>query len=252
MSFSHDATFDAGPPSPSPASRTSLGGELAFKPPSRPGSSLRRGVRKSAADLGANASAASPPPPLPRSSTAQQLGNGPLGSADQNALSRTSSHSSMSEDSELEASGTAMAPPESPTKPRSSFLRSSLGAGAASGTPGRGEMGPPPVPTPRQTDRRARNAAAPAGNGDASLVNELQENLVKEIRRLQGLLLERDGEIRNLREAKEETEKELGSWKPRALALIQAEGEWPTRACSAALRAYCGGAQTSSSRRTGT
>lgn len=124
-----------------------------------------------------------------------------------------------------------VSPMDSPTTSRQAFLsrNNPALAGASGGGSLRGSLDLPQGagqgPTPRQTSRRERNKNAPTGGGDQSLVNELQANLVNEIRRLQALLLERDGEIRRLREDKDETDKELEQWKPRALALIQVEGE---------------------------
>lgn len=88
-----------------------------------------------------------------------------------------------------------------------------------------GSNGSAAGPTPKQTDRRARNAAARQSIGDQNLVNQLQDNLVNEIRRLQGLLAERDAEIALLRTAKEDADKDVALWKPKALQLIETEGE---------------------------
>ncbi|CAO1620343.1 unnamed protein product [Sympodiomycopsis kandeliae] len=78
-------------------------------------------------------------------------------------------------------------------------------------------------PTPRQNDRRARNAAAPSSIGDQNLVNQLQEGLVQEIRRLQGLLMQRDQQVKLSEESQKKSDEELALWKPKALALMEQE-----------------------------
>ncbi|CAO1629574.1 unnamed protein product [Parajaminaea phylloscopi] len=77
--------------------------------------------------------------------------------------------------------------------------------------------------TMRQFDRRARNAAAPSSIEDQNLVNQLQEGLVTEIRRLQGLLSEREKQIKAAEEDKRRGEEELSLWKPKAMALLERE-----------------------------
>jgi len=81
----------------------------------------------------------------------------------------------------------------------------------------------PGGPTARQSDRRARNAVARSSITDQNLVNQLQEGLVSEIRRLQSLLGERDTELAAVRAQKEDSEKEAALWKPKALQLIENE-----------------------------
>lgn len=77
--------------------------------------------------------------------------------------------------------------------------------------------------TMRQSDRRARNAAAPTSLGDQNLVNQLQEGLVNEIRRLQGLLSERERQVKTSDEERKKSEEELALWKPKALAFLERE-----------------------------
>lgn len=79
------------------------------------------------------------------------------------------------------------------------------------------------TPTARQSDRRARNAAAPSSIQDQALVNQLQEGLVQEIRRLQGLLGERDRQLKANEEEKKRVDEELGLWKPKAMSLMERE-----------------------------
>ncbi|CEH14728.1 Pleckstrin homology-like domain [Ceraceosorus bombacis] len=173
------------------------------------------------------------PPAMPRSGTL--TANMSRMATDENAAwTRSAAAGSDGEEYSSDAEGLMgsenVSPMDSPTTSRQAFL--SRNPALVSGTSGgsfsaRGSLDLAPSstqgPTPRQTSRRERNRNAPTGSGDQSLVNELQANLVNEIRRLQALLLERDGEIRRLTEEKEETDKELGQWKPRALALIQVE-----------------------------
>ncbi|KAK0520978.1 hypothetical protein OC835_007035, partial [Tilletia horrida] len=109
--------------------------------------------------------------------------------------------------------------PHSLPTSRSSGANTSLAALLAGGTGANGSAGP----TARQSDRRARNAAARSSITDQSLVNQLQEGLVSEIRRLQALLGERDTELVAVRSQKEESEKEAALWKPKALQLIENE-----------------------------
>lgn len=75
----------------------------------------------------------------------------------------------------------------------------------------------------RQYDRRARNAAAPTSIGDQNLVNQLQEGLVTEIRRLQNLLAEREKQLKASDEEKRRSDEELSLWKPKAMALMERE-----------------------------
>ncbi|KAK0555436.1 hypothetical protein OC846_001695 [Tilletia horrida] len=98
----------------------------------------------------------------------------------------------------------------------------SLLTGAMSGGAGNGGTSPG-GPTARQSDRRARNAAARSSITDQNLVNQLQEGLVNEIRRLQGLLSERDSELLSVRSQKDDAEKEAALWKPKAMQLIENE-----------------------------
>ncbi|PWN48261.1 hypothetical protein IE53DRAFT_364051 [Violaceomyces palustris] len=79
------------------------------------------------------------------------------------------------------------------------------------------------APTPRQGDRRSRNAAARQAKADSELVNEIQAGLVQEVRRLQGLLAERDQQRIAVLASKDEMEKQLNIWKPKALLAAESE-----------------------------
>ncbi|KAE8266950.1 hypothetical protein A4X09_0g5394 [Tilletia walkeri] len=113
--------------------------------------------------------------------------------------------------------------PHSLPASRSTGANSSLAALLAGGAISNGAANLAGGPTARQSDRRARNAVARSSITDQSLVNQLQEGLVSEIRRLQALLSDRDGEIIIVRTQKEEAEKEAALWKPKALQLIENE-----------------------------
>ncbi|SPO26552.1 related to NUM1 - nuclear migration protein [Ustilago trichophora] len=77
--------------------------------------------------------------------------------------------------------------------------------------------------TPRQTDRRSRNAAARQAKADTDLINEIQAGLVQEVRRLQGLLKERDDQRVSLERAHAELEKQLDQYKPRVIQMTETE-----------------------------
>ncbi|PWZ00294.1 hypothetical protein BCV70DRAFT_160991 [Testicularia cyperi] len=78
--------------------------------------------------------------------------------------------------------------------------------------------------TPRQGgDRRSRNAAARQTQADTGLINEIQAGLVQEVRRLQGLLKERDDQRNALERAHTELEKQLDQYKPRVIQMTEAE-----------------------------
>ncbi|SNX84881.1 related to NUM1 - nuclear migration protein [Melanopsichium pennsylvanicum] len=77
--------------------------------------------------------------------------------------------------------------------------------------------------TPRQTDRRSRNAAARQAKADTDLINEIQAGLVQEVRRLQGLLKERDDQRVSLERSHAELEKQLDQYKPRVIQMTETE-----------------------------
>ncbi|EPQ26819.1 uncharacterized protein PFL1_05454 [Pseudozyma flocculosa PF-1] len=79
------------------------------------------------------------------------------------------------------------------------------------------------MPTPRQGDRRSRNAAARQAKADSELINEIQAGLVQEVRRLQGLLKERDDQRGALERTNAELEKQLDLFKPRVIQMTEAE-----------------------------
>ncbi|KAN0065213.1 hypothetical protein ACQY0O_001710 [Thecaphora frezii] len=79
------------------------------------------------------------------------------------------------------------------------------------------------IPTPRQGDRRSRNAAARQAKADSELINEIQAGLVQEVRRLQGLLKERDDQRGALERANADLVKQLDLFKPRVIQLTEAE-----------------------------
>lgn len=126
--------------------------------------------------------------------------------------------------------------PMSPSKEKTnqfSFLSKDPSSGG--GTPSRSTFNPigssssssiPGQPTPRQSDRRARNNAARQSEGDQEFREEVHKGLLNEVRRISALLVERDAEIALLRQRNDESEKEIGIWKPKALALIESEGEF--------------------------
>ncbi|PWN23370.1 hypothetical protein BCV69DRAFT_280980 [Microstroma glucosiphilum] len=75
----------------------------------------------------------------------------------------------------------------------------------------------------RSSDRRARNAAAPSSIHDKDLVNQLQEGLVNEVRRLQALLLQREQQMKAHEETAKKADEELGLWRPKAMSLMEQE-----------------------------
>jgi len=113
------------------------------------------------------------------------------------------------------------------TPARSSNLNPNTSIGNVSSSSSSGMLGSiPGQPTPRQSDRRARNNAARQSEGDQEFREEVHKGLLNEVRRISALLVERDAEIALLRKKIGETEKEVATWKPRALALIESEGEF--------------------------
>lgn len=82
---------------------------------------------------------------------------------------------------------------------------------------------PPTNATPRHTDRRSRNAAARQAKADTDLINEIQAGLVQEVRRLQGLLKERDDQRVSLERSHAELEKQLDQYKPRVIQMTETE-----------------------------
>ncbi|TKY85344.1 hypothetical protein EX895_005506 [Sporisorium graminicola] len=89
-------------------------------------------------------------------------------------------------------------------------------------TPGKSPAAPTGT-TPRQTDRRSRNAAARQAKADTDLINEIQAGLVQEVRRLQGLLKERDDQRVSLERSHAELEKQLDQYKPRVIQMTETE-----------------------------
>ncbi|CDR99589.1 hypothetical protein [Sporisorium scitamineum] len=89
-------------------------------------------------------------------------------------------------------------------------------------TPGKSPAAPAGT-TPRQTDRRSRNAAARQAKADTDLINEIQAGLVQEVRRLQGLLKERDDQRVSLERSHAELEKQLDQYKPRVIQMTETE-----------------------------
>ena len=89
-------------------------------------------------------------------------------------------------------------------------------------TPGKSPAAPTGS-TPRQTDRRSRNAAARQAKADTDLINEIQAGLVQEVRRLQGLLKERDDQRVSLERSHAELEKQLDQYKPRVIQMTETE-----------------------------
>lgn len=89
-------------------------------------------------------------------------------------------------------------------------------------TPGKSPAAPTGS-TPRQTDRRSRNAAARQAKADTDLINEIQAGLVQEVRRLQGLLKERDDQRVSLERSYAELEKQLDQYKPRVIQMTETE-----------------------------
>uniref|UniRef100_V5GFW7 PH domain-containing protein n=2 Tax=Kalmanozyma brasiliensis (strain GHG001) TaxID=1365824 RepID=V5GFW7_KALBG len=89
-------------------------------------------------------------------------------------------------------------------------------------TPGKSPAAPSGN-TPRQTDRRSRNAAARQAKADTDLINEIQAGLVQEVRRLQGLLKERDDQRVSLERSHAEIEKQLDQYKPRVIQMTETE-----------------------------
>ncbi|KAJ1018826.1 hypothetical protein NDA16_004631 [Ustilago loliicola] len=89
-------------------------------------------------------------------------------------------------------------------------------------TPGKSPAAPTGS-TPRQTDRRSRNAAARQAKADTDLINEIQAGLVQEVRRLQGLLKERDDQRVSLERSHAELEKQLDQFKPRVIQMTETE-----------------------------
>ncbi|PWN30029.1 hypothetical protein BDZ90DRAFT_229065 [Jaminaea rosea] len=257
-------------------STPSNGGSLAFKPPTRPGASLR-GRKSTAALTEMNTNGPSHAPPLPTSSSsgsssatiapsrsahqrlhalfdetenqttaAAMLGQGLIQQQQrikalredlENCDPEHARELTQSIDAEIKDMATQKAkllrelmpssssehepdlaaPGGMPTAPSERWVtptRSASGADMSIGSPG---------PTLRQSDRRARNAAAPTSIGDQNLVNQLQEGLVQEIRRLQALLAQRDQQLKDADEGKKKYEEELALWKPKALQLVEQE-----------------------------
>ncbi|SAM82565.1 related to NUM1-nuclear migration protein [Ustilago bromivora] len=89
-------------------------------------------------------------------------------------------------------------------------------------TPGKSPAAPTGS-TPRQTDRRSRNAAARQAKADTDLINEIQAGLVQEVRRLQSLLKERDDQRISLERSHTELEKQLDQYKPRVIQMTETE-----------------------------
>ncbi|GAC99216.1 hypothetical protein PHSY_006816 [Pseudozyma hubeiensis SY62] len=89
-------------------------------------------------------------------------------------------------------------------------------------TPGKSPAAPTHA-TPRHADRRSRNAAARQAKADTDLINEIQAGLVQEVRRLQGLLKERDDQRVSLERSHTELEKQLDQYKPRVIQMTETE-----------------------------
>lgn len=112
---------------------------------------------------------------------------------------------------------------ESPTKASrvASAIKDLTGS-----TPGKASTPVTPskaVPTPRTGDRRSRNAAARQARADSELINEIQAGLVQEVRRLQGLLKERDDQRTALERSNADLEKQLDQYKPRVIQMTETE-----------------------------
>ncbi|GAK64638.1 uncharacterized protein PAN0_006c2852 [Moesziomyces antarcticus] len=90
-------------------------------------------------------------------------------------------------------------------------------------TPAKSPAAPQTGSTPRQADRRTRNAAARQAKADTDLINEIQAGLVQEVRRLQGLLKERDDQRVSLERSHTELEKQLDQYKPRVIQMTETE-----------------------------